>query len=443
MKKRCKKRIASLLTLVFLLVGCSKASEPQYMVPPAISTICLDRILIDVPGTVEMGVANAQYDDVPGFDGIKDIGGKGLRWGNVAILETVPTDAAGYDSVYQSARPISITLADYNAAVAERRKEIQTWVDRTKSGTSNEIATAQRIVDKEKKELDADRNGFKVSGEAELPEKHAFAIRRDNNFTLGYLDAQDHRVRMFEGKLSHPELESPKAAAEEFQRFQRIYHARMPTAIPETPGFCTSFGLIDELSGPEMDIELKLPFRIRRYPNLIFILTLSPASSNNPRNIQKLPFMGKENAKLALTGVKGSHGPVRETILGTPGRSYGQEYGPRCSPAGCTPPKQAYDIEAETYGVPGRADQPHLILHMTAATSDDYKLALPFDPDEPSANKPDRPALSGHVPPPFKEGQQIFEQVLRSIRLRPGAIATPSMSVQAPASGAPAPRSKK
>jgi len=51
-------------------------------------------------------------------------------------------------------------------------------------------------------------------------------------------------------------------------------------------------------------------------------------------------------------------------------------------------------------------------------------------------DKPDRPALSGRVPAPFKEGEQIFEQVLRSIRVRPGAIAAPSATVPVVAAAA-------
>lgn len=439
-----RKMFSSLALLIFL-AGCSKASDSvtPYTTPAGWNTICLDRILIDAPSTVEMAAAAAKSESVYAFDGIEDIGGGALRWGKVGILETVPTDAAGYETVHQGARPIRVTLAQYKAAAAEHKKVIQSWVERTKSGTSNEIATAQRIVEKEKKDFEADQFGFNVSGEAELPEKFAFATRRDNDFALGYLDATDQRVRMFKGALSHPELESPKAAAEEYRRFRRIYHARLPTAIPVTPGYCTSFGLIDEPDGPEMDIELKLPFRLQKYPNLIFTLALGPADPDSPRNIQELPNMDAHNAKLDLIGVKGSYGPIKETILGTPGRSYGQEYGPNCSATSCRPPDQAYDIEAETFGVPGRVDQPHLILHMTAATSDDYKLKRPFILNEPSYNKPDRPALSGHVPPPFKEGQKIFEQVLRSIRLRPGAITAPSATAPGVATAATAQDHKK
>jgi hypothetical protein len=128
---------------------------------------------------------------------------------------------------------------------------------------------------------------------------------------------------------------------------------------------------------------------------------------------------------LDVIGVKGNYGPLAVNILGTPGRSVGFEYGPNCSRTSCRPVDQAYEFEAETFGELGRPDQPNLTLYMIAAASDDYKLKRTPQPDEPSYNTPSRPALSGHVPPPFEEGTKIFEQVLGSIRLRPGAIATP------------------
>ncbi|MBC7676489.1 MAG: hypothetical protein H7173_10640 [Rhodoferax sp.] len=443
--RRYPRKMSSMLALLVVLVGCSKASDSvaPYTTPAGWSTICLDRFLIDSPSTVEMGAAEAESKSVYGFDGIEDIGGGALRWGKVPVLETVPTDAEGYRSVYSGALAKVATPADYKSGFKRREKEIEGWIQETKSGTREEIASAQEFVDDGKKRLKASHYSFKVSGEATLSEKHAFAIRHGSDFTIGYLDSVDHRVRKFEGKLTHPELESPEAAAEEYKRFRRIYHARLPSAFRATPGYCTSFGFIVEPDGPETDIELKLPFRIEKYPNLIFTLTLEPADPGSARNIQKLPNMDARNAKLDLIGVKGSYGPVKETILGTPGRSFGQEYGPNCSATSCRPPDQAYDIEAETFGVPGRVDQPHLILHMTAATSDDYKLKRPFIPNEPSYNKPDRPALSGHVPPPFKEGQKIFEQVLRSIRLRPGAITAPSATAPAVAAAATAQDHKK
>jgi hypothetical protein len=51
---------------------------------------------------------------------------------------------------------------------------------------------------------------------------------------------------------------------------------------------------------------------------------------------------------------------------------------------------------------------------------------------------PLRPALKGLQPPPFKEGMRVFEQVLQSLRVRPGAFA-PGVLERASASNAAAP----
>lgn len=422
--------LPSVLTWVILLASCSKASERQdgmglpLPTPAGWQTICMDRFLIDVPATVQMGAADAEYQSVYGFDGIHDLGGKGISFGNVAISETMPTTAQGYKDIYDGVNARTKTPEDYAAWIKEQEEEIRYKTKRTLTGTDSAIQAAKLRLAESIRDLETSRYGFKVSGKAKLPDEQAFAFRRGTEYSLGYFDAADQRVRVFEGVISNLQLESPEAAAFEYRRFRRIYHRRAPTDIPTTPGFCTAFGTIDEPARPEHNTSLKLPFRSLKYPNLIFVLTIEPADPDEKKNIQKMPRMNADGADLHLVGVKGRYGPVAENILGTPGRSYGREYGPNCSETSCRPADQAYEIEAETYGEPGRPEQPHLILHMIAATSDDYKRQLPAIPNNDSYNKPARPALSGHVAPPFDEGKKIFEQVLRSIRLRPNAIAT-------------------
>jgi hypothetical protein len=242
-----------------------------------------------------------------------------------------------------------------------------------------------------------------------------------NKYTLGFLDAHDQRVRTFSSDRITSKIDSVEGAAEEYRRMRESYHVRAPTDIPTTPGFCTYYGFINEPKQAEADVHMRVPIQIKQYPNLILALEMEPANPDGPRDIQKLPSMDTAHNALDKIGVKRTHGPKAVQILGTPGRSYAQEYGDNCSSTSCRPADQAYDMEARTFGNPDRADQPQLLLHMTAATSDDYKLKRPAEPK--GYNVPDRPALSGHVPPPFEVGQEIFTQVLRSIRVRPGAIA--------------------
>ena len=78
----------------------------------------------------------------------------------------------------------------------------------------------------------------------------------------------------------------------------------------------------------------------------------------------------------------------------------------------CHPTDHAYEIYAETFGEVGRLDRPRLTLYMVAATSDEYKAKRKSLPDNPSYKTPQRPALKGHVPPPYKIGRDIFDRVL-------------------------------
>ena len=127
-----------------------------------------------------------------------------------------------------------------------------------------------------------------------------FALRDDDGYKIGYLDSTDHRVRYFEGQLSPSEaaIESPEVAAQEFERFRRIYHRREVTDIPTGPGYCTAHGFIDEPADykPQEGDALNLPFRSLKYPNLVFILIVDSANPNRPRNA-----MEQENPNVVTT----------------------------------------------------------------------------------------------------------------------------------------------
>jgi hypothetical protein len=432
LSSRCSQpnNLALVLTLAVGLASCGNASERReaksqsYIKPHDWQTICLDRFLIDLPGPVQIGAIEERYQGTYGFEGINDVGTKGLSWGKVTMAETSPTTAKIYADFYDSVSATMTSAERYVQWFKEQEEVIRDRTKKTLRGTPEEIAFAKEMLNDKIKSLKTSRYGAKVSGKAHLSAPKAFAFRRGDEYSVVYLDKVDNRLRVFEGPITQRQLESPEAAAFEYRRFQRIYHPRVPTDIPSAPGFCTPFGLIDEAAGLELDTSLEIPFRSLKFPNLIFQLTVTPADPEGKRNIQKQPNMDADRAPLHVIGVKRDYGPVAENILGTPGRSVGFEYGPNCSRTSCRPADQAYEFEAKTFGEPGRVDQPNLTLHMIALTSDDYKLKRVAQPDAPSYNTPTRPALSGHVPPPFDEGTKIFEQVLRSIRVRPGAIPT-------------------
>ena len=411
------------------LTGCGQRvvetqEAKRVPAPPAgWQSVCLDRFVFDFPPEIDVGASELFYRGASGFSGIDDIGGGGVRWDGVEIYESIPTSTEGYTSAYHGAANTVGSADDFASGIKRQEEVIARRTLATKRGTAEERSSAMELLLDGKKDLAESRYSLKVSGKAKLKQPQAFAFRSGEDFSLGFLDPVDKRVRLFEGVIRHKNIASAEAAGAEFERFQKIYARRLPTDIPSKPGYCTAFGFLDESDGRKADSVITMPFRSLKYPNLIFLLSVESADKE-PKNIQELPNMDAYGAKLHMVGVKGSYGPVAETIAGSPGRSYGQGYGPNCSETSCRPADQAYEIEAETYGKAG-GDHPRIVLRMIAATSDDYRLKLPAVPGDPRYNKRARPALSGKVPPTFKEGQQIFEKVLRSLRIRPTTPAAP------------------
>jgi hypothetical protein len=409
------------------LLSCAKEghSEPNataYSHPDGWKTICLGRFLIDLPPSAELGATKAEYDEIYRFKGITTGSAWGsLRYGEVEIAETVPSGIADLEEVRLGAKAKVISPEVFKKLIAAREEDVAYVADRMSKSSAEDAVADAGLLGREKRALAAVIYNSKVSGEAKLDDRHGFAIRMGPRYIVGFLDSLDQRVRTFSSDRITSKIDSVLGAAEEYQRMRKTYHSRAPTDIPTGPGFCTYYGFIDEPGQAEANVQMRVPIQIKQYPNLILALDMEPAHPDSPKNIQKFPNMDTAHNALDKIGVKRTHGPKAEQILGTPGRSYAQEYGDNCSSTSCRPADQAYDMEARTFGEPGRIDRPKLILHMTAATSDDYKLKRPAQPQ--GYNVPDRPALSGHVPPPFEVGQEIFEQVLLSIRVRPGAIA--------------------
>ena len=414
-----KKILNFLFFLIFSLTNShGKANGSGILVQP----VCLDRFLLNLPSPVEVSAADASYKTAYGFAGM-EFGAHGPVYAGNRIVETVPAGRQEYIDIYRGARKNLISTKGYNESIVRVKEKYERWIAEIKTGgasRSDELKEMQEIFHKKKSGLEFARN---VSGEIKYPNETSFAIRRENEFTIGYLDSIDNRIRTVEGVFSEDAVQSSAAAAQEFSKFKEIYKRRNPSEIPSTAGFCTNYGFISEKEKPENLVTTETLFRSQKYPNLIFKIFIEPAYKRVKQNIQDLPNMDAGNAKLDLKGIKKVHGPTPVQILGAPGRIVSQEYGDNCSRESCRPPDQIYDFEAETFGESGRPDRPHVVLHMMAVTSDDYRLKLPAMQGDPTYNKPTKPGLSGKVPPPFTAGKEIFEQVLQSLRLRPGAIA--------------------
>ena len=425
--------VVAVFVLSLPMTACSQSSSVRS--GEQWQPVCLDRFVIEVPPSVEVGASNVVYQGGYNFPGVKSIGATGIKWNGATLDETHVTDTNGFEAIYLSAaralpnaKPFIETTKQ---EIQSREDDIRRWKKQLASGTgtADERVDTQRMIDSTSTEIQDIIRTQKVSGIAQMSSQDAFAVRRRDTYSVGYLDPTDHRVRYFEGQLSPSEaaIESPEVAAQEFERFRRIYHRRDVNEIPTTPGYCTAHGFIDEPAGykPQEGDALNLPFRSLKYPNLVFILIVDSANPNRPRNameqenpnvvttkdLQNLKGMAAAGALAALGQIKRTYGPKRIEMAGqSGGRLYGREYHNKgyLEENG---PATAYEFEAEVMGEPGRTDRPHIKLQMGAALAD--------APDLPKGQEPIRPALKGQVPPSFEEGLKIFEEVVKSVRLRP------------------------
>ena len=98
-----------------------------------------------------------------------------------------------------------------------------------------------------------------------------------------------------------------------------------------------------------------------------------------------------------------------------PARIFGREYGVLCyNKDQCESPSEAYVVVAQTFGQPGEVYRPAIKLTMSGALPDDERNAI--------GKSHSRPAIAGTQPPPLDEAMKVFNGVVRSIRLRPGAV---------------------
>jgi hypothetical protein len=351
-----------------------------------------------------------------------------VRYGDLDILESKAANSAGFKQFQNEVRGKVSTPEEYRLAIKSRREEVAHWRERVRKEPASEFQKG--ILKDEEAALNELIDDARVSGVAKLDDANAFAVRRSKSFIAGFRHNLDNRVRTFDGPLTELEPSSPKAAEFELQRIRKQYEPRLPNTIPSVPGFCTGFGFINESAQPQSRFTFRIPFQLKQQPNLLFYLVMTPAENIAPKDRKKL---GRTNAVYAMmnpTGMTHRHGPHAVKILDMEGQMTAHEYGPICSSSTeCVPAGLAYDIEAEVSGEKGRADRPHLVLHMSAVLSDEYKSKLAPKEGGGKRNKPDHPALRGKVPPPYAVGRGIFEQVLKSIRIRPGAFVGSTNSI--------------
>lgn len=421
--------VHSCILLTLTLSACTNGVEPSGALAEQVNrsdweTVCLGHLTMQLPAHTTFGAHPVELGSVAKLEGIGngDFGGW-LRYGGMEVTESTPNPAKGLRTVQTQAIAKIPTSEEYELSIKARRDEVRNWQENV--AESNDDIARSVLRDKQAA-LANSITASRVSGEAKVNGLNEFAIRRNNEFIVGFRDDVDSRIRVFSGQLTSLEPANPKAAALQLQQLRKQYQVRLPSTIPSSPGFCTAFGFLNEPSQPVKEFEFRLPIQLSQYPNLVFYIEMTPGQLVNPNESKGIFDKNAVYAMMTPSGVKKRHGPHSVKILGMHGTKIAREYGPICSKeGGCAPADRAYAFQAELPGEEGRADRPRLTLHMSALyanvpeKSETSKEPRRWSAEAELAN----PALTGHTPPPFEVGKAIFERVLNSIHVRPGAFA--------------------
>jgi hypothetical protein len=415
------------LAVSLLVNGCGNAAEQAAIHTGRGSvrstTVCLERFLFDIPGEPEIGGTSTEFDDGYGVSGVHSNGTGIPKWAGIEFSESRPTDLNGFAQIIAGARE-SYRFPEFSErSIAEIDEEITDLRSQIESFPADQRSRVRDMLIDRVLELEWIKY-LKVNSNIVTMRNGQYAFRSGTDYDVGYFDKADSRVRMFAGRPARFDSTRPSSAFDELKRIQSFYESRAVTSIPTSPGFCTGHGFIHEPATPERKTIFESPFRSLSYPNLIFTVTIEPAwndgHSGAPASSKYLPYL------LNMVGLRASemYGPVEVDMGGSRGVIHGMKYNPKCGEENCVPLEQAYEFTAKTYGERGRVDRPRIELKMVAALSDDYKAKLKTAPGQEYLKQVDKPGLKGLTPPPYEVGRAIFESVVKSIRLRPGAIAS-------------------
>ena len=385
--------------------------------------VCVDRFVVDLFGSVDVGGAVIGWKKGVVIDGIKGVSASGVSWGGVGVSESLEADSNAFlETKYQAKRVVGFIghAQDWlDVGLKERRKFAEGFL---KSSDPRSVAAGHESLALLQKEEERVKHDIKVSGEAVLKDAGAFAYRHPDGFVAGYLSEFDKRVRVFEGAVPKDAPDNAQAAAMMYEQLRSVYRELPPGEVPQGHGYCTGHGFIKESADQvQWRTRFHLPYRSLNHPNLIITFEIqgrdkqaAPTGdirqADNPnsitlQDIRDMKGWGALGMLAGMAEIKRTHGPEYLDIAGQKGRIIGREYKPD-SGAGA-----AYEFEAEVLGVPGQIDKPAMRITMAAA--------LP-DPDPlPAGEVARRPALKGTKPPPFKEGLDYFRKVLLSMRPRP------------------------
>lgn len=439
--KPCGKSLLVILAVAGL-TACGKNSAAQaqpYLKKAGWTSVCLGPLVLDWPDRVDVAQGEMLHHSGYGFDGMQGAATTAQRVNRMDIQET-PT------ATLKNLRSIK------GAAMFKNISE-----------------PLMRLSQDDPKRVEF----LKHARDVDLNDPGAYATRSYGNYDIGYLDAADHRIRLFEGGLpgDRPEKSYTDADLQSFYKHLRteVYKARAPQDLPAEPGVCTPFGFFRQGNGaPIMDYSIEIPVRSLKYPSLVFFMHVRPADKAAPADVRDLPdpnHVSKEDIKALkgmeplmllqnLANMKQTIGPEPIGFAGQAGRFFAREYIHKgVLDASGDGPGAAYEMQADVLGVQGKPDMPAITLKMAAMLPDPYPYPPPtkeriFGMTKTVPYVPVRPAIKGVKTPPFEEGQAYFKQVLASVRPLPALVGAkqevikPSQSGEAssttPASPSPA-----
>jgi len=403
---KCYGHKAIVMVFLTVLSGCGEANHtgPIFVKPNGWDSICLAGMALNLPSQVLVAEADAIRFSGYGFEpSIQGTATSRQLWNHVKVQETGLAQASA--------------LLDLREAAA-----FSIW-------EAHEKATRQYQFER-----------ISTAHEAPLGQKEAYAFNHFGAFDIGYLDPFDKRVRLFWGQTGKGEATTIDDVKAKYQELRHLYTARKPTDIPVEPGICTPYGFFkDPASGPVANYNIDIAVRSLKYPNLIIFVHIRPPEPSAPKSLDDLrdpnnitvddlnsiKGMGAIGAIAALGNIKKLHDPEKLTIAGQPGRLSAREYHHKGtldttgSGSGA-----AYEMQADTVGVPGRADMPAITIKLAAALPDPFPYPKPvrrmsFGEEKIDYYEPKRPALKGVKTPPFEEAMAYFKQVLASVRPLP------------------------
>lgn len=116
--------IASVLGLSAQMAACGDAGSKAAR-KGEWQSVCLDRLVLDMPMPLEMGASEVDYRGGHNFPGLTGVGGGGVRWSETRVDESYVTNDKGYEFVRSGVSAEVPSQKRYFAAIAAYEEHIE------------------------------------------------------------------------------------------------------------------------------------------------------------------------------------------------------------------------------------------------------------------------------------------------------------------------------